>query len=260
MDRAQGRRSLDGRPVRECRRSADHRPGRRRHGGQLQLHPSERRLLSIRGPTGQYYATSWANIGDPAANQGRTELVRYESLRPGTASSTRRRSARPATTGVTCCATPTSSMACAWPLASATSGPRTALTNATLDPTVTPEFIGPMPDVSGFWRRLVRDAHPHRVVRSGPLDVQGYFNSPGSRCQQLLGFGWRRDQKRRHAVADPGRNLRETGFGIGNTALYGAWGVVTDWGAEDKGRNFGEYQYSTKPRHPPHWHSHPARA
>ena len=33
----------------------------------------------IRGPTGQYYAMSWANIGDPAANQGRTELVRYDS-------------------------------------------------------------------------------------------------------------------------------------------------------------------------------------
>ena len=33
----------------------------------------------IRGPTGQYYAMSWANIGDPAAAQGRTELVRYDS-------------------------------------------------------------------------------------------------------------------------------------------------------------------------------------
>ena len=33
----------------------------------------------IRGPNGQYYAMSWANIGDPAAAQGRTELVRYDS-------------------------------------------------------------------------------------------------------------------------------------------------------------------------------------
>jgi hypothetical protein len=33
----------------------------------------------IRGPAGQYYAMSWANIGDPSANQGRTELVRYDS-------------------------------------------------------------------------------------------------------------------------------------------------------------------------------------
>ena len=33
----------------------------------------------IRGTTGQYYAMTWANIGDPAANPGRTELVRYDS-------------------------------------------------------------------------------------------------------------------------------------------------------------------------------------
>ncbi len=33
----------------------------------------------IRGPTGQYYAMTWGNIGDPAAAQGRTELVRYDS-------------------------------------------------------------------------------------------------------------------------------------------------------------------------------------
>jgi hypothetical protein len=33
----------------------------------------------IRGPNGEYYATTWGNIGDPAANQGRTELIRYDS-------------------------------------------------------------------------------------------------------------------------------------------------------------------------------------
>src|SRR5215475_147737 len=34
----------------------------------------------IRGPNGQVYATTWANIGDPASNNpGRTELVRYDS-------------------------------------------------------------------------------------------------------------------------------------------------------------------------------------
>lgn len=35
--------------------------------------------LLIRGPAGQFYGTSWGNIGDPAAAQGRTELVRYDS-------------------------------------------------------------------------------------------------------------------------------------------------------------------------------------
>jgi hypothetical protein len=36
----------------------------------------------IRGNTGQYYATTWANIGDPASNNpGRTEGIRYGSNR-----------------------------------------------------------------------------------------------------------------------------------------------------------------------------------
>jgi hypothetical protein len=33
----------------------------------------------IRGPGGEYWATSIGNLGDPAANQGRTELLRWDS-------------------------------------------------------------------------------------------------------------------------------------------------------------------------------------
>lgn len=33
----------------------------------------------LRGPAGEYYAINWAALGDPAANQGRTELLRYDS-------------------------------------------------------------------------------------------------------------------------------------------------------------------------------------
>jgi hypothetical protein len=33
----------------------------------------------IRGPAGQYYAMSWSALGDPSANQARTELLRYDS-------------------------------------------------------------------------------------------------------------------------------------------------------------------------------------
>jgi hypothetical protein len=35
--------------------------------------------FNLRGPSGQWYGMTWANIGDPAAAQGRTELVRYDS-------------------------------------------------------------------------------------------------------------------------------------------------------------------------------------
>jgi hypothetical protein len=33
----------------------------------------------VRGPQGQYWATSFGTFGDPAANQGRTELMRWDS-------------------------------------------------------------------------------------------------------------------------------------------------------------------------------------
>jgi hypothetical protein len=33
----------------------------------------------VRGTNGAYLGVSWANLGDPAANQGRTELIRYDS-------------------------------------------------------------------------------------------------------------------------------------------------------------------------------------
>jgi hypothetical protein len=35
--------------------------------------------FNIRGPNGEYYGTTWATLGDPAASQGRTELIRYDS-------------------------------------------------------------------------------------------------------------------------------------------------------------------------------------
>ena len=41
---------------------------------------SGQRQLPDRGSTdGHFTGISWANIGDPAANQGRTELIRYDS-------------------------------------------------------------------------------------------------------------------------------------------------------------------------------------
>jgi hypothetical protein len=33
----------------------------------------------VRGNQGQYFAFNWGNLGDPAANQGRTELIRWDS-------------------------------------------------------------------------------------------------------------------------------------------------------------------------------------
>jgi hypothetical protein len=35
--------------------------------------------FATRGPNGEFYALIWGRLGDPAANQGRTELLRYDS-------------------------------------------------------------------------------------------------------------------------------------------------------------------------------------
>src|SRR5262245_6135169 len=188
----------------------------------------------IRGPTGQYYTTTWANIGDPAANQGRTELVRYDS---------------PTWHGFIY----SSSIGEAgdyWGhmlrYANEFNGVRVAagigyeratdrLTNSTLDPTVT-QFIGPMPDVQA-WGGALSLMH----IPSG-LFVQGHwtqadFNAPGTVTNNYWGNtgpATKKDATQWLIQAGIAKNW----FGIGNTALYGEYGVATDWGAETFGRNF----------------------
>ena len=188
----------------------------------------------IRGPTGQYYATSWANIGDPAANQGRVELVRYDS---------------PTWHGFIY----TSSIAEAgdyWGhmlrYANEFNGVRVAagigyerftdrLTNATLDPTAV-VFVGPMPD-NRAWGGALSVMH----IPSG-LFVQGHwtqadYNAPGHVANGYWGSAGgvtKKDATQWLIQAGIAKNW----FGIGNTALYGEYGVATDWGAEAAGRNF----------------------
>jgi hypothetical protein len=130
----------------------------------------------IRGPTGQYYAMTWANIGDPAAAQGRTELVRYDSpnwhgfiysasiAEAGDYWGTMLRYAGEFS-GIRIAAGIGYERA------------RDRATPATLDPTA-PFFVGPSPDISS-WGGGLSLMH----VPSG-LFVQGHygatdFNAPG---------------------------------------------------------------------------------
>ena len=48
-------------------------------GASAVLRPGQRRLLHPREQRQYYRDARWADIGDPAANQGRTELMRYDS-------------------------------------------------------------------------------------------------------------------------------------------------------------------------------------
>jgi len=188
----------------------------------------------IRGPQGQYYAMTWANIGDPAAAQGRTELVRYDS---------------PSWYGFIYSA----SIAEAgdyWGsmlrYAGEFSGFRIAAgigyerirdrsTPATLDPTAA-FFVGPAPDHEA-WGAGLSVMH----VPTG-LFVQGHYNEVtfGANGHVASGYwgstGGPTKKDTVHWLIQAG--IAKNWFGPGNTAIYGEYGVETDWGAEGLGRNF----------------------
>src|SRR5262245_46414604 len=188
----------------------------------------------IRGPFGQYYAMSWANIGDPAANQGRVELVRYDS---------------PTWHGFIY----TSSIAEAgdyWGhmlrYANEFNGVRVAAgigyersrdraTPVTLDPTAA-FWVGASPDITA-WGGAISLLH----VPSG-LFIQGHYtvadyNAPGHVANAYWGSAGGPTKKDATAwLIQAG--ITKNWFGIGNTAIYGEYGVETDWGAESAGRNF----------------------
>jgi hypothetical protein len=188
----------------------------------------------IRGPTGQYYAVSWANIGDPAANQGRVELVRYDS---------------PTWHGFIY----TASIAEAgdyWGnmlrYANEFNGVRVAAgigyersrdraTPATLDPTAA-FFVGPSPDIQAWGGALSLMHIPSGLFAQGHW-TQADFNDPGHVANGYWGSaGGITKRPATQWLIQAG--IAKNWFGIGNTALYGEYGVATDWGAETFGRNF----------------------
>ena len=125
----------------------------------------------IRGPTGQYYAMSWANIGDPAAAQGRTELVRYDSPNwHGFIYSASIAEAGDYWGSMLRYAGEFSGIRVAAGIGYERS--RDRATPATLDPTA-PFFVGPSPDITVVGRRSVADARALRVVRPRSLRRDG---------------------------------------------------------------------------------------
>ena len=191
----------------------------------------------IRGPVGQYYAMQWggtSGIGDPAANQGRTELVRYDS---------------PTWHGFIY----TASVAEAgdyWGTmlryANEFNGVRVAAgigyersrdraTATTLDPTGA-FWVSAAPDITA-WGPALSLMH----IPSG-LFIQGHwtatdYNGPGHIANGYWGSaGGITKKDATHWLIQGG--VAKNWFGIGNTALYGEYGKATDFGAELAGRNF----------------------
>ena len=195
----------------------------------------------IRGPAGQYYATTWGSIGDPAsASSGRTELVRYDS---------------PVWNGFIL-ASFVAEAGDYWGghirYANEFSGVRIAgsigyervtdiATPTTVNPT-DPAFTGPRPDVTS-WGVALSVMH----VPTG-LFIQGHYNAvdfgdvaPGAPSgywgqgpQSAGSLGNKKDVD--HWFIQGG--ISKNWFGYGNTTVYGEYGQANDWGANTLGRNF----------------------
>jgi hypothetical protein len=177
---------------------------------------------------------SWANIGDPAAAQGRTELVRYDSPNwHGFIYSASIAEAGDYWGNMLRYAGEFSGIRVAAGIGYERS--RDRATPATLDPTGA-FWVSASPDIQS-WGGALSLMH----VPSG-LFVQGHygatdFNAPGHVANAYWGSaGGATKKDTTHWLIQAG--ISKNWFGIGNTAIYGEYGVETDWGAEAVGRNF----------------------
>ena len=196
----------------------------------------------IRDKAGNYTGISWANIGDPSSNQGRTELIRYDS---------------PTFAGFVLSAS-IGEAGDYWGVmlryAGEFSGFRVAAGIGYEDATDKPTNVGPVP---GGQAGL---AGPANLVDAGEvkawgaglsvlhvpsgLFAQGHymaanFDNPNPATNPVTGYwGQVKDHK------DSTQWLVQAGitknwFGFGNTALFGEYSKSNDWGAGDgAGRNF----------------------
>jgi hypothetical protein len=188
----------------------------------------------IRGPTGQYYAMTWANIGDPAAAQGRTELVRYDSPNwHGFILSSSIAEAGDYWGTMLRYAGEFSGIRVAAGFGYERSKDRaTPLIVNPLDPSV----IGPAPDVQAWGGGLSLMHVPSGVFVQGHI-TWADFNAPGHVANGYWGSaGGATKKDTTHWLIQAG--ISKNWFGIGNTAIYGEYGVASDWGAEAAGRNF----------------------
>ena len=190
----------------------------------------------IRGPEGQFYATNWGNIGDPAsASSGRTEQVRYDSpswhgfiysvsvAERGDYWGTMLRYANEFN-GVRIAG------------ALGVERVRDVFTPGVISPSDV-AFTGPRPDITA-WGIALSAMH----VPTG-LFVQGHYNGVdfGNEAPGLASGYW--GQSAAGVKKDTAHWLIQAGisrnwFGYGNTSVYGEYGVATDWGANVGGRNY----------------------
>jgi hypothetical protein len=185
----------------------------------------------VRGPAGQVYAMTWANIADPASNNpGRTELVRYDSpswhgfiysasvAEAGDYWGTMLRYANEFQ---------------GFRLAGSVGYERITdiATPGVVDP-ANAAFTGNRPDIT-VWGIALSAMH----VPTG-LFVQGHYNHAdfGGRIQgSTTGSGYWGESTPNKKPADQWliqAGISKNFFGYGNTTAYGEYGIANDWGAD----------------------------
>jgi len=202
--------------------------------------------FAIRSSAGDYYAVTWGRLGDPASNQGRTELIRYDSpsihgfiasasigeagdywgamlryagefsgIRVAAGIGYENITDRPTSAACFTLDHPNSSAACAL---SSTGG------NITQGPT---DLTAVKPDIDAWGASL---ALMH--VPTG-LFVQGHYMAADFKASTALSGYWGHDFATK---TDADQWLIQAGIaknwtGLGNTAIYGEYSKSNDWGA-----------------------------
>ena len=189
----------------------------------------------IRGPTGQYYAMTWGNIGDPAAAQGRTELVRYDSPNwHGFIYSASIAEAGDYWGNMLRYAGEFSGIRIAAGIGYERS--RDRATPATLDPTAR-LLDRAAPDIQAWGGGLSLMHVPTGLFVQGHYDC-GRLQRAAATSPTATGAPRVAPTKKDTTQWLIQAGISKNWFGIGNTALYGEYGMATDWGAEATGRNF----------------------
>jgi hypothetical protein len=208
-------------------------------GGILQVASSSLSLINgnffVRGPQGQFYSVTWGTggLGDPAANQGRVELVRYTS---------------PTWQGFVFDSS-IGERGDYWGsmlrYANEFNGVRVAAgfgyerirdanTGVTLDP-ASPLFVGPQPDIDAWGGALSVMHVPTGLFVQGHYMGAEYSINAGNAATYWGAQNAHRDFTFWLLQAGIAKNW----FGIGNTALYAEVAKVDNAAANDfPGRNF----------------------
>ena len=198
--------------------------------------------FNIRGDAGQYYATSWGAIGDPAnAGANRSELVRFDSkVVHGFIFSSMVAEAGDYWGSQIRYAGEFSGFR----LAGAVGFDRVTdvATPLVVDPTNV-AFTGRKPDITAWGIALSVMHSPTGLFLQGHYNAVDYGGDPVGAASGYWGQSTLNKKDTAQWLIQGG--IQKNWFGYGNTSVYGEYGVATDWGADIGGRTYTTAGFTT---------------